>query len=198
VINEVCISQGAYFLCAARELAFAPRLHGIVRGKGRPAEVLARFAGTDQLAARGPLAENGDYSLTLPGGGWYDIVCGPVRRCHFVATSSDCRLDLDLEREVVVSLDCPEEVRPGTPFELRVEVKAVGREAVGRHTLDLRLHSLTCAEPHQQVDTGGKRAGVVSFTLNPERATEPFLVLVVPDGQVAKRAECMGVVSRSE
>ena len=52
VINEVCISQSAYFLNAGRELAFRPTLEGRVVGEQRPSEIIARFADADEVAAR--------------------------------------------------------------------------------------------------------------------------------------------------
>ena len=201
VINEVCISQSAYFLTAGRELAFPPRLAGTVRGKSRPKEMLARFAGTDQVAARAPLDENGHYSLTLPGGGAYDIVCGPVCRRQFVASAADWHdFDLDMAREIAVSAECPQKVYPGEPFELEVAVRRLGQEptAGDRHQLRLRLYNLTSPQPEKPVDLAGKRAAAVRFTLTARRPSEPYLVLIVPDGQLRKRAECLGVVGSGD
>ena len=198
VINEVCIAQAAYFLTAGRELAFSPTLAGRVRGTPRPAEVVARFAGSDDVAARAPLDGKGEYTLTLPGGGWYDIVCGPLHRRRFVASATHRgRLDLDLGREIALSLQCPEQLKPGVPFTLRVEARRLGRgvEAT-RHTLCLRLHNLACAQPRRTVEVGASAPTMVTFTLTAQRAAEPFILLVVPDGQLAKRAEHMGVVGR--
>ena len=197
VINEVFIAQSQHLLNAGYELAFVPRLAGAVRGPGRPAEIIARFAGTDRVAARSPVDREGKYELVLPGGGTYDVECGPVRRREFVATAADCRdFDIDLEREVALSLECPDAVRPGREFEVCVRVDRLGTGTSRRPVdLTLRTHNLACADPHQVVALTGRREHV-TFRLTPQRAAEPFIVLVVPDGQLYRRAEAMGVVER--
>ena len=198
VINEVCIAQAGYFLTACRELAFSPTLSGVVHGKPRPAEIVARFADlAADVVARAPIGESGEYSLTLPGGGLYDIACGPLRRRHFVASATRRRLDLDLDHEIAVSAQCPDEVEPDAPFVLRVAARRLGRgRKTTRHQLDLRLHNLACARPRQTVELAGGEPATATFALTPRRPAEPFLILVVPDGQLTKRAERIGVVAR--
>jgi len=196
VINEVCIAQSQHLLNAGYELAFPPRLAGIVRGDNRPAEVVARFAGTDQIAARSPVSDRGQYALTVPGGGTYDIECGPVRRREFIASATDCGdFDLHTERETALLVKCPERVGPGDAFDVRVRVRRLvpGASRI-RIMLSLRLHNLECREPRRIVTLADEREVGVTFKVIPQRASEPFLILVVPDGKLCKRGEAMGVV----
>ena len=197
VINEVCIAQSQHLLNAGCELAFSPRLAGTVRGERRPNEVLARFAGTDQIAARSSIGSKGAYALLLPGGGTYDIEYGSVRRRQFVATATQCRsFDLDLERELAVSVECPKTVKPGSAFDLRVHLRRLAAStSCARVALSLRTHNVECAEPTKVVKLTDDEERV-TFRLTPQRAAEPFIVLVVPDNQLCKRAEAMGVVHR--
>lgn len=196
VINEVCISQSAYFLNAGRELAFQPTLNGTIVGEQRPNEITARFAGAEEIAARTRIDVQGNYTLTLPGGGRYEIHCGPIRRSCFVASATCSHgFDFDLAREIGVAGQCPEVVRPGEPFQLQVDVRRLGRgTGDGRHRLSLRLHNLTCQDPKATVDLTGETSACVTFDLVPKRPAEPFLILVIPNGQLQKRAEWMGVV----
>ena len=196
VINEVCIAQAAYFLNAGRDLAFSPVVAGKVQGAQRPDEVVARFAGTTQVAARAPVRGDGAYQLVLPGGGTYDLQFGPVTRRHFVATAARLQgLNVDTEREVEVRLDCPKQLRPGKPVLLRVVVQRLDKAArPTRHGLSLRLHNVDCPQPSRQVTARPGAETAVTFRLVPKRACEPFVALVVPDGQLDKRGEVMGVV----
>ena len=196
VINEVCIAQSQYLITAGRELAVPATLCGTVHGTPRPTEVVARYADTDDVAARSPVDDKGEYCLVLPGGGWYDIAWGPVKRREFIASATDRRdFDIDLAREVSVAVECPDEVKPGESFGVRVQVASlVGKQAEGRHEIRLRLHNLTCDAPTQTVALTGKQEGSVTFRVVPQRPSEPFLVLAVPDGQLPKRGERMGVV----
>ena len=198
VINEVCIAQGGYFLNAARELALPPRLSGVIRGGTRPAEVVARFAGMDEVAARARVDDKGEYALTLPGGGWYDIECGPVCRREFVATATSRRgFDIDLAREISVAVECPARVQPGVRFSVRVQVQGLSETAAAsRHELRLRLHNVECPDAQRTVAVPGRHKVTATFSAVAKRPSEPFLILAVPDGQLAKRGEAMGVVGR--
>lgn len=197
VINEVCIIQGAYFLTAGRELAFAPRVSGVVQGPDRPAEILARFAGSDVVAARAQIGETGEYALTLPCGGDYEIGCGPIRRREFIASATDrTAFRLDLGREIVLSMECPETVRPGAPFEARVRARSLGKEP-GTHELALRLHNATCGKAQQTIAVPAGGEAVAAFALTATRPSEPFLVLAIPDGELDKRCEALGVVGKN-
>jgi len=196
VINEVCISQAAYFLNAGRELAFQPTLKGRVVGEQRPSEIIARFAGAEEVAARAQIDAQGGYTLTFPGGGLYEIHCGPICRSCFVASATCSHgFDFDLGREIGVAGQCPEVVRPGEPFQLQVNVRRLGSGTEdGRHRLSLRLHNLACQDPKATVNLTGSSSACVTFDLVPRRPAEPFLILVIPDGQLQKRAEWMGIV----
>ena len=199
VINEVHIAASARFLNAGRELALSPTLSGTVHGGERPQRIVARFAGTQEIVARAAVSAEGEYELRLPGGGTYELQCGSLRRVAFIASAAERKgFDFDLEREVEVSVTCPDQVAFGEPFTARVEVRRLaGRaadQAAAPHVLSLRLHNLECAGDTLTVELAGKTEATVEFELVPERPSEPFLVLVVPDGQLDKRAEAIGVV----
>ncbi|HUS81371.1 MAG TPA: glycoside hydrolase family 9 protein, partial [Armatimonadota bacterium] len=198
VINEVHIAASVRFLTAARELALPPTVSGAVRGAGAaglPAGgVVARFAGSEEVVAQADIAPDGCYSLQLPGGASYEVQCGDLRRRVFVASASDLGdFDLHLDREVQVSLTCPEQVSAGEPFTATIHLQRLAGGA-GSHQIDLRLHNLRCRETTRTVEVGEAGEATVTVELAPERAAEPFIIIAVPDGELSKRAEAMGVV----
>jgi len=198
-LNEVCLTATDQYLTAGVELAFSPTLSGVVRGKEVPREVVAGFDDGREVLARAPVNERGEYRLTLPSGGTYTIACGRLKRRVFVASAANRKgFDLHTEREVDVSLECPSEVPFGAPFKVTVRVRRLGQGADADHVLALRLHNLNCARPGETVNLAGKDEATVEFELVPQRPSEPFLVLVVPDGELHKRAEAIGVVGRKK
>ena len=154
----------------------------------------------DALLDAGQIPQHVNGPEHFVGGAWYELACGPVRRRLFVASATDRRdFDLDLRREVAVSVRCPETIRPGVPLDVHVDVRRLGTGGQdARHRLALRLHNATCDRPTQTVDLAGKDSATVSFRLMPQRPCEPLLVLAVPDGELAKRGEWMGVVGAAE
>jgi len=105
---------------------------------------LTGFALLMACTARAPIDENGKYTLMPPGGGAYEIQCGPVCRRRFVASSTRlCKPDIEPQREIAVTTDCPQSVQPGTPFHLRVMDRRLDSGSRdGHHELRLRLHGV--------------------------------------------------------
>jgi hypothetical protein len=151
-----------------------------------------------KVAARAQVDAQGGYTLTLPGGGLYEIHCGPIRRSCFVASATCSHgFDFELAREIAVGGQCPETVRPGEPFQLQVNVRRLGSgTGGGSHRLSLRPHNLDCQDPKATVDLTGRSSACVTFDLVPRRPAKPFLILVIPDGQLQKRAEWMGIAQK--
>lgn len=199
VINEVHIAASARLLNAGVELGFRPTVRGRVRGEEPPAEVVARHAGSGTVAARASVGEGGDYELTLPSGGAYELECGDVRRAQFIASSARLTgYDFQPGREFAVELICPERVSPGRPFEAMVRVRRLGEAADDSAEplrLTLLLHNLTCDVASVVLQVGDAGEAERSLALTPVRAAEPFIAMVVPGGCLELRAEAVGVVA---
>jgi len=198
VINEVHIAASARFLNAGVELGFRPTVSGAVLGEPRPDEVVARYQGTREVTARATVDVDGHYLLTLPSGGAYELECGEIRRPLFVASAARIE-DYDFEpgREVAVELACPAEAAVGQPFTAGLRLRRLGAAGAGVQTvgIELRLHNARCEQAELTIDLPAAGEAEVEMVLTPERADEPFIVMAIPDGRLAKRAEAVGVVT---
>lgn len=131
--------------------------------------------------------------VTVGAGGTWSIRVGEAVVTVPTISSMNYDVPIDLERDVRLEFTAPARLRPGTAVRVTATVTALSARP-RRHELDLRVFNLDVDEQIREATCTKGTPASVTWEVTPQRANTPFLLMVVPDGNVQRRVERIGEV----
>lgn len=179
--KEIWVVPVSRFLWTAAYAGLPALVRGRVRGGSGPVVFRARGGDVDRACV--PSSE-GAFAIVLPAG-VYEVTYADGQWEVTVVSGAEVVVDLDAARPMTLASYAEAE---GTGA-VRVTVAASGR---GRHTLALRIFNGTTPEPGRELDLGAGGTATLNWGVTVADSQIPWVVVVVPDGDLGRRQELTG------
>jgi hypothetical protein len=178
--KELWVHPAEKWLAVMADLAAPARIDGTAPDDA-PVLTVNAISGQTQTAV--PAGADRRFSFNLPAGPW---------QLRHGATRLDLNLlagehrQIDLHRCVDITMARDQTARDG---EITIQVNARGR---GRSRFELRCAHLTADQPSRELDLDPDQARGLSWRCRRSSPNQPWVAVVIPDGNVSARCELHG------